>query len=124
MTHDEMIAVIAAHKAKVGIQEYCGGQWKDIHVSLEVLLLRLGSCATIRVAPEPMWRPWRTVDEVPIGKLVVRKIDGATGCIYHVRVYADALIDIALAHGEVLSPADMMFKFAMEDGSPCGVKEE
>ena len=103
-----------AHKAGKVIQyKSSSGVWSDVTPSWCV------EPARYRIKPEPKCRPWRTVDEVPIGKIVVSKCGRMRSLV------TSALNDSAgILIGPKNTHATIFFEdYTMEDGSPCGVLE-
>lgn len=82
-----------------------------------------------RVKPEPKYRPWKTVDEVPVGKIVCEITKPSKHiiicCVCDERVPGGLLITIGgLSSGNSVLVYRLLKDFVMEDGTPCGVKEE
>lgn len=122
MTHDEMIAVIAAHKAGKRLIPHGLDGYKDAasHFNLYSLLKLLSLGQTVTIAPEPKYRPWQTVDEVPVGK-VVRKLDSSRMLIVGCGIRVDGVC-VMIGSDNWLYAAEVLDTYTMDDGSPCGIE--
>ena len=63
MTHDEIIAVIAAHRDNKPLQLYTTGQWTDTVIELGRLIELIAGSWKFRVKPEPrrIYVPWEAL---------------------------------------------------------------
>ena len=121
MTHDEMIAVIQAHKE--GKQIEClaalGKNGDMVWTAIDDPSWSFNT-STYRVKAEPKYRPWR-LEEVPVGAIVSSKINKSIRVIItgvQEKNHGDVLISLA---GEWLPNETLLRWYLMLDGSPCGV---
>lgn len=130
MTHEEMIAVIQAHKEGKQIQcrtviklgeEAIRKEWTDLEH--DKVAWNFG-CCDYRVKPEPKYRPFKDADEcfnaLQKHDMVVRHIDG----VYHLIV---TISDDYIWLGNASCGIDkirLLNEFSFLDGTPCGIKEE
>ena len=108
----------AAHAAGKVIQyKSSSGVWSDVTPSWCV------EPARYRIKPEPKYRPWRTVDEVPVGSLATHtdRQGGRNRGALSARDNSQLIIYI----GAIFYTPDEVLEFAkLADGSPCGVLED
>ena len=106
-----------AHAAGKVIQyKSSSGVWSDVAPSWCV------EPARYRIKPEPKYRPWRTVDEVPVGK-VVRNTKNKCRLLINYACTDGSGLSIGCG-GITLSAVDLFLDRTMDDGSPCGVLED
>lgn len=68
----------------------------------------------------PVFRPWATVDEVPVGKVVRNKKTGSRICIQSAAKGGGQFSQIIQVNGE--DAATFLATHTMDDLSPCGVE--
>lgn len=122
MTHDEMIAVIAAHKEgkKIQVQNCTTGQWAEVESpnwSFNIY--------DYRIKPEPKIRPWLR-EEVPVGGLVKYKETQDIYLILGAR--KDACYEVIIPLGVSYTRDEMLklFEHSTDHGKTwkiCGVVE-
>ena len=118
MTHDEMIAVIAAHRdgKKIEFASFGSKIWDECNPRWNFLTYNY------RVKPELRLRPWKP-EEVPHGAAFKLKCGGKT--IFFPTVLADALVEFGnhcVPYGYLMAE----YLHSTDGGKtwlPCGVEE-
>ena len=120
MTHDEMIAVIQAHKEGKVIE------WRDKEHPEDLWNAPGNPCWDFstfdyRIKPELKYRPWKTVDEVPLGGIVYSKEHGDRYMIHAAE--KDQGTTMVCVGVEWVDAEDLFKHYRMPLGNPCGVQE-
>jgi hypothetical protein len=118
MKHDEMIAVIKAHKEGKVVQYREVNSEKDEWVDATTPAWNFYEC-DYRVKPEITYRPWDKILEVPIGARVVSK-DKTQNLVIVGCEMNEGLLSIFIGNRQIY-PDTLFEVYEMPDGSPCGV---
>jgi len=130
MTHDEIIEIVKAHKEGKQIQ-YLGKKSRGVlgdyienlklYEFMKEIYDSMLDGSSIRIKPEPQYRPYETPDEVPVGR-VVKDDKGSRYVILKALMPINFINTLQIMVGEKIYAADyFMETFRLEDGSPCGI---
>ena len=73
---------------------------------------------------EPEYRPYNTVEEVPVGKVVIRKDNKVKTVIGGAASDSNYKLDIQTSYYGLITPEGILDEYTFEDGSPAGVEVE
>lgn len=119
MTHDEIITVLQAHKEGKPLECFSVMyRWEPSEqLSLEAILHDITNNETsYRIAPNPEYVPWNTIEEVipHMGKVIKSKDDLYYDTIYFMRITSEGLT----VQGRTAKKFFENYEFI--DGTPCG----
>ena len=130
-TTKEMLEVMQAFAdgKKVEMQADACSAWATLDYDCGTRLGWNWHLNDYRIKPEPKYRPWKA-EEVPMGKVIRAKTNSYTRLMICgvVREQNMGIKRTLLGFGcplfSSISADEALKAFVMEDGSPCGVKEE
>jgi len=81
-----------------------------------------------RIKAEPSYRPWRTVDEVPVGAIIRDKrssnLRTMIGGVWTRKNGESTVVKLMAGHTDPVTTPWLLENYTLDDGSPCGIKIE